>query len=82
MSHELEDKFGIRRFLAPMGNTSMQHIADMDIDCFMGDTSNKINLSDVYGIRTIPALIREYKERGRQKDIDKIELIKSKMEVK
>ena len=82
MSHELEDKFGIRRFLAPMGNTSMQYIADMDIDCFMGDTSNKINLSDVYGIRTIPALIREYKERGRQKDIDKIELIKSKMEVK
>ena len=80
ISYELEDKYGICRFLAPMGNTSMQHITDMDIDCFVGDTSNRISLSKKYGIITIPFLVREYRERGRQKDLDKIELIKSKIE--
>lgn len=84
MSYDLEDNFGIHRYLAPMANTSIQHITDMDIDCFIGDSdiSNCIGLSGKYGIRSIPAIVMEYKERGRQKDIDKIELIKSKIEVK
>ena len=80
MSYDLEDKFGIHRYLAPMGDTSIQHITDMDIDCFIGDISNSIRLSKEYGIRSIPALVMEYRERGRQKDSDKIELIKNKIE--
>lgn len=75
-SYMLEDCFKIQRKLAPMGNTAMQSIPNLDIDCFEQESElGVIKIFGSYNLVSLVSLIEVYKKRGREKDMEKIAII-------